>query len=142
VGALIFGNGGSGGSPDVLYFTAGIQNEAHGLFGSLTACHGPTLSNVSATPSVIPQGPTPVDVMVGYSAADNCDAAPVCSLSVTRDGGDGDGQGNNGAATVLNPDAIELTTTAGRFNITITCQDTMGLLTKTKLQVTVANGKH
>jgi uncharacterized protein (TIGR03118 family) len=34
--ALTFGNGGNGGSPDKLYFTAGIQGEDHGLFGSLT----------------------------------------------------------------------------------------------------------
>jgi uncharacterized protein (TIGR03118 family) len=33
--ALIFGNGKSGGDPNTLYFTAGIQNQAHGLFGSL-----------------------------------------------------------------------------------------------------------
>jgi uncharacterized protein (TIGR03118 family) len=34
--ALTFGNGGSGGSQDILYFTAGIGGEAHGLFGALT----------------------------------------------------------------------------------------------------------
>ncbi len=38
---LRFGNGGSGGDPDTLYFTAGIPGtgmiEDHGLFGSLTA---------------------------------------------------------------------------------------------------------
>ena len=34
--AITPGNGGSGGSPDTLYFTAGVQNEAQGLFGSLT----------------------------------------------------------------------------------------------------------
>jgi uncharacterized protein (TIGR03118 family) len=34
--ALNPGNGGSAGSPDALYFTAGVQDEAHGLFGSLT----------------------------------------------------------------------------------------------------------
>ena len=34
--ALIPGNGGAGGDPNALYFTAGVQNEAHGLFGSLT----------------------------------------------------------------------------------------------------------
>jgi len=37
--ALVFGNGGNGGSPDTLYFTAGIAGtgakEDHGLFGSL-----------------------------------------------------------------------------------------------------------
>jgi uncharacterized protein (TIGR03118 family) len=34
--ALIPGNGGAAGSPNALYFTAGLQDEAHGLFGSLT----------------------------------------------------------------------------------------------------------
>jgi len=34
--ALSFGNGGSGGSPNILYFTDGINNERDGLFGSLT----------------------------------------------------------------------------------------------------------
>jgi hypothetical protein len=34
--AISPGNGGSGGSTDTIYFTAGVQNEAHGLFGSIT----------------------------------------------------------------------------------------------------------
>src|SRR5262249_53335688 len=33
--ALIFGNGGSGRAKTTLYFTAGIDDEQHGLFGSL-----------------------------------------------------------------------------------------------------------
>ncbi len=33
--AIVPGNGGSGGDASTLYFTAGIQHEAHGLFGSL-----------------------------------------------------------------------------------------------------------
>jgi uncharacterized protein (TIGR03118 family) len=33
--SLAFGNGGRGGDPNKLYFTAGIDDEAHGLFGSL-----------------------------------------------------------------------------------------------------------
>ena len=33
--SLIFGNGGNGGDPNKLYFTAGPGGEAHGLFGSL-----------------------------------------------------------------------------------------------------------
>jgi uncharacterized protein (TIGR03118 family) len=33
--ALAFGNGGSGGDPNTLYFTAGIQGETHGLFGAI-----------------------------------------------------------------------------------------------------------
>jgi uncharacterized protein (TIGR03118 family) len=34
--AISPGNGGSGGSSGSLYFTAGIQDEAHGVFGSIT----------------------------------------------------------------------------------------------------------
>jgi uncharacterized protein (TIGR03118 family) len=34
--AIAFGNGAKGGAKNALYFTAGIQNEKHGLFGSLT----------------------------------------------------------------------------------------------------------
>jgi uncharacterized protein (TIGR03118 family) len=33
---LLFGNGGSGGAKNVLYFSAGIQNQMHGLLGSLS----------------------------------------------------------------------------------------------------------
>ena len=33
---LIPGNGGSAGDPNAIYFTAGLQDESHGLFGSLT----------------------------------------------------------------------------------------------------------
>ena len=33
---LRFGNGGSGGDPNTLYFAAGIDDEQHGLFGSFT----------------------------------------------------------------------------------------------------------
>jgi uncharacterized protein (TIGR03118 family) len=35
--ALEFGNTGSNGDPQTLFFTAGIQDEAHGLFGTITS---------------------------------------------------------------------------------------------------------
>jgi uncharacterized protein (TIGR03118 family) len=35
--ALGFGNGGSAGPTNTLFFTAGIDDEAHGLFGKITA---------------------------------------------------------------------------------------------------------
>jgi uncharacterized protein (TIGR03118 family) len=35
--ALRFGGGGAGGDPNTLYFTAGIDNELHGLFGAFSA---------------------------------------------------------------------------------------------------------
>ena len=34
---LIFGNGGNGGDPNVLYFAAGIEDETEGLFGAIRA---------------------------------------------------------------------------------------------------------
>jgi uncharacterized protein (TIGR03118 family) len=40
--ALAFGNGGNGGTKDALYFTAGIDDEAHGLFGRLTPIPEPS----------------------------------------------------------------------------------------------------
>jgi len=55
--SLMFGNGGSGGAKNALYFTAGIQNEKHGLFGALTVV------NATAAPPAPPTPPTPP---VGY----------------------------------------------------------------------------
>jgi uncharacterized protein (TIGR03118 family) len=48
--ALTFGNGGSAGIPTDLYFTAGINEEAHGLFGKLEAKQLP----VPAVPGPVP----------------------------------------------------------------------------------------
>lgn len=39
--ALINGNGGRGGDADKVYFTAGVSDEAHGLFGALVAVPEP-----------------------------------------------------------------------------------------------------
>ena len=41
--ALTPGNGGAAGDPNALYFTAGVQDEAHGLFGSLTPNSPPSM---------------------------------------------------------------------------------------------------
>lgn len=46
---LTFGNGGSGGDPSVLYFAAGLDNETHGLFGSLTATPEPATLGLVAS---------------------------------------------------------------------------------------------
>ncbi len=45
--ALTFGNGGAGGSPDILYFTAGLDDETHGLFGSLQVSAVPEPATLS-----------------------------------------------------------------------------------------------
>ncbi|HEV3443286.1 MAG TPA: TIGR03118 family protein [Gemmataceae bacterium] len=50
---LMVGNGGNGGNPNLVYFTAGIDNEMHGLFGSLTPVAPGT-----------PEGPADAQVVV------------------------------------------------------------------------------
>jgi len=65
--ALAFGNGGSGGDPNTLYFTAGIQGETHGLFGAIAP---PTtlLSVVNAASGVAgPVAPGEVVLISGFS---------------------------------------------------------------------------
>ena len=47
--ALIPGTGSAGSDPNKIYFTAGVQNEAHGLFGSLAAIPEPDKSAMSMT---------------------------------------------------------------------------------------------
>jgi uncharacterized protein (TIGR03118 family) len=42
---LLLGNGGSGGDANAIYFTAGTDNEKHGLLGSIQA--GPTITSVA-----------------------------------------------------------------------------------------------
>jgi uncharacterized protein (TIGR03118 family) len=44
--SLVFGGGGSDGTPDTLFFTDGINGEKDGLFGSLTAAPGSSLNTV------------------------------------------------------------------------------------------------
>ena len=43
-----FGNGGNGGLPDHLYFAAGIDDETHGLFGSIAAVPEPEVLELVA----------------------------------------------------------------------------------------------
>ncbi len=49
--ALIPGTGNAGSDPNKIYFTAGVQNEAHGLFGSLAAIPEPDKSAMSTVGS-------------------------------------------------------------------------------------------
>lgn len=131
---LKFGNGHNGGISNVLYFSAGIQNQAHGLFGSLAACHGPVTTGVSARPSVLwPPNHQTVPVVVNYTVTDDCDPAPVCSLSVSSNEGEGGGSGNTFPdwmvldAHNVNLLAERMGTGNGRvYTITVDCTDKAG----------------
>jgi uncharacterized protein (TIGR03118 family) len=48
--ALEFGNGAHGQGTNQLFFTAGIQNEAHGLYGKITAVTTPASANALVVP--------------------------------------------------------------------------------------------
>jgi hypothetical protein len=142
---LIFGNGGSAGNPKVLFFSAGIEKEAHGLFGSLATCHGPVISGASATPSVLwPPNHKLVRDTIDYTVSDDCDAAPVCSLSVSSNEGDGGGSGNTSPDwQVVNAHAVDLRaeragTGDGRvYTVTINCKDSLPLSSSKAVTVIV-----
>ncbi|MDQ1729773.1 MAG: hypothetical protein QOD33_1898 [Pyrinomonadaceae bacterium] len=62
--ALAFGNGGAGGDPNTLYFTAGPAEEEHGLFGSLkpTIASATSLIQFSTDEYAIGEGSGHIDI--------------------------------------------------------------------------------
>jgi uncharacterized protein (TIGR03118 family) len=64
--ALQFGNGGAGGDPATLYFTAGLAHEDHGLFGSLkpTTASATSLVQFATDEFVISEAGGHIDVTV------------------------------------------------------------------------------
>jgi uncharacterized protein (TIGR03118 family) len=67
--ALKFGNGGNGGNVNTLYFTAGIGDEEHGLFGSLnpTTASATSLISLSSDEYSIGEGSGHIDITVTRS---------------------------------------------------------------------------
>jgi uncharacterized protein (TIGR03118 family) len=63
---LKFGNGGSGGDPNTLYFTAGIGEEQHGLFGKInpTTASATSLIQFADAEPVISEGAGHIDITV------------------------------------------------------------------------------
>ena len=64
--ALAFGNGGNGGDPNTLYFTAGTAEEEHGLFGSLnpTTASATSLVQFSTNDYTIGEGSGHIEITV------------------------------------------------------------------------------
>jgi len=151
---LVFGNGAfnsgsgiGGGSPDVLYFAAGIQNQRHGLFGSLTTCAGPVISHALANPNALwPPDNKFVPVAIDYDVTDGCDVTPPeCSLSVTVSDSGGGIDNTADSFVVVNPHLVSLQAArngggGGRiYSVTITCTDQLPLSSNTTVTVTVAH---
>jgi uncharacterized protein (TIGR03118 family) len=76
--ALVLGNGGSGGDPNTVYFSAGIANEQHGLFGSLkpTTVSATSLVEFGAADYTIGEGNSSIQITV-TRAGNVSDAASV-----------------------------------------------------------------
>jgi hypothetical protein len=73
--ALVFGAGGTG-EPNTLYFTAGLTNEQHGLFGAIT------VNNGNGTPDfTVSASPTSATVHAGGSTTFTITAAPTAGFS-------------------------------------------------------------
>jgi uncharacterized protein (TIGR03118 family) len=137
---LIFGNGHNGGIRNVLYFSAGIRKQMHGLFGSLAACGGPAISSVSATPSGLwPPNHKMTPVKIGYAVSDNCDPTPVCSLSISSN------EGTPADWQVVDAHDVDLMAERlgsgnGRvYTIHIDCQDKQHFSSSATVAVTVAH---
>jgi len=142
--SLILGNDGSGGNSNNVYFSAGINGQADGLFGSLSTCHGPVISGASASPKVLwPPNNKFVPVTICYSVSDDCDAAPVCSLSVTA--ADSGGGIDNLADSSMVVDAHTVDLRASRngggdgrvYTVEISCKDKLPLSSSANVTVTV-----
>jgi uncharacterized protein (TIGR03118 family) len=78
--ALQFGNGGNGGDPNTLYFTAGTAEEEHGLFGSLrpTTASATSLVQFATDEFVIGEGGGHIDITVTRAG----DASGTASVNV------------------------------------------------------------
>jgi hypothetical protein len=79
--ALQFGNGGNGGDPNALYFTAGTADEEHGLFGSLrpTTASATSLVQFATDDFTISEGSGHIDVTVIRAG----DASGTASVNVS-----------------------------------------------------------
>ncbi|MDX6270760.1 MAG: hypothetical protein QOD28_1983 [Acidobacteriota bacterium] len=87
--ALVFGNGGSGGDPNTLYFSAGIVNEQHGLFGSLkpTTASATSLVSFSSADYAIGEGNSSIQISV--TRAGNVSGSASVNYAVFNETGTG-----------------------------------------------------
>jgi hypothetical protein len=132
----------------VLYFSAGIQNQMHGLFGSLNACGGPVITDASATPNVLwPPNNKFVTVSIGYTVTDNCDTEPICALSVTAADSGGGIDRLSDSAIVVDDHTVELRASRngggdGRtYTVEITCKDKLPLSSRATATVIVSHDR-
>ena len=74
--ALVFGAGGTG-DPNTLYFTAGLSNEQHGLFGAIT------MASTAGADFALSGSPTSATVTAGQAASFTIKTTPMGGFSGT-----------------------------------------------------------
>jgi uncharacterized protein (TIGR03118 family) len=85
--ALAFGNGVGGGDVNTLYFTAGIGDESHGIFGKLNAVvPAPVLVQLSSDTYTVSEGAGFVDITVTRTG--DLNATPTVNFATFVDPGD------------------------------------------------------
>jgi uncharacterized protein (TIGR03118 family) len=133
---LSFGNNGNAGSANALFFTAGINGEANGLFGSLTAAGGTSAvgesSDLVVTAKAFTAGLTPFSGQVAtFTDGGNTDAPG--NFTATIHWGDGSADsagtvsqpGGSGTAYMVTAAGTPHTfANSGSFNFTVTVTET------------------
>ena len=149
VGSFLFGALSDDGrfvafASDASNLVAGDTNGARDIFvhEQVVACQGPVISDVSAAPNVLwPANHKMVPVVVGYTVADDCDPAPLCSLSI------GGNKGGSGDWEVLDVHNVNLRAERegkgdGRiYTITISCQNSQDLSSSATVAVIVPHDR-
>jgi uncharacterized protein (TIGR03118 family) len=122
--SLTFGNGGQAGDPNTLFFTAGIQNEAHGLFGSIRFLVDQPLTAQGQPVTAIP-GTAFTGTVATFSDADL--NTPAGSFSAMINWGDGSAT-TAGVVTSTGSGSFSVSgthtyTVAGTFSLTVSITD-------------------
>jgi uncharacterized protein (TIGR03118 family) len=134
---LSFGNNGTAGSANTLFFTAGINGEANGLLGSLTAAGGTASvaesSDLVVTAAAVTAGLSPSFSGQVATVSDGGNTDPAGNFTATIHWGDGSADsagtvsqpGGSGTAYVVTAAGTPHTfANAGSFNSTVTVTET------------------
>ncbi len=140
VHGLSFGNGVSSGVQGMLYFTAGPNNQSHGLFGALESIDGMPIDSVGGSFSAV--AGTLYSGLTTTFASANLTAPPSSYLTTIAWG---DGGSSNGVLTPLgggrfNVGGSHTYSAIGTYQVTVNITDGQGHATTAKSVIQVSGG--
>lgn len=139
---LAFGNGNPAGSTNALYFSAGIADESHGLFGSLRAAADQPLAGAATTITPV-EGTAFTGVVASFTDGDP--AAQAADFTAMITWGDGHTSAGTIAANASGGFAVSGTNTyslAGVFPVSVVVTDTNTTNDPGGSTVTIASSAH